>query len=149
MSNTTIERVMAISQTFRDLAGVLLNYAYQAYKNKEISEREFWLIRMDYYEPILREGVKILMVYDHALAGEVSKHLAVIETETKRLRNAIEAIGKIDKMTNTLDKVLAAATRASVFFMSPSAAAAASVVSAIGGATSEAMKNSRESELAE
>ena len=149
MSNKTIERVMAISQTFRDLAGVLLNYAYQAYTNGEISERDFWLIRMDYYEPILREGAKILMVYDHELAEEVSKHLGVIETETKRLRNAIEAIGKIDKMTNTIDRVLAAATRASVFFMNPSAAAAASVASAIGRATSEAMENSKESELTE
>lgn len=131
------KKVVALSKVYRDLAGKILDRAYELYKDGVIDEATFWLVRQQYYDPILREATKILMVRDTQLTVGLDAHFAGLADATKELERVTKQVKNVVKIVEVAAKVLSAVVTVAGFVINPSGAAVGLAAAATKGAVDE------------
>jgi len=133
----TVQRVMAVSQTFREVSGVLLSEAQKKHASSALDDAGLAKVR-EAYRKTLAQASDMLVDLDDALAQSLDVPLGQIEQATKKLKESEEAIAKAATLMNVALKVAEAAAAVALLVGAPTPAGAAAAVAAIGDAISAA-----------
>lgn len=141
--NELLNRVIALSRVYRSAADSIVDRAAALRQNGQITPKEYERVFEDYYQPLRRLAVGMLLDADYRLADDLSLQIAAIEAETAKLAGVLHKIGEVTKIVSAAASVLSMAASLAAVIAAPTpqnvgglagaaGSAVASIASAIG-----------------
>jgi hypothetical protein len=129
------QRVIAVSRSYRGVAGDVLNQAQLLRTGGAITDAQLDAVR-DASAKIRGSAEDMLVTLDDVLAAQLDGPLGLIENATTNLKKAVALIAQVTAIVEASIEVVGAAAAVALFIAAPTVAAAGVAVAAIGTAAS-------------